>query len=227
MQTPSRNAQKKEVSDMFSRVLFPPLLTTPLPPRCMAPCRRFSPPRKVLCLERDSFGMDLSTKFGKEIPSRNLHEKRSDFVSESEGRGYLEDVWDFQAFSQTVFELRFPLGNEGKEGKNLSSQTWPGSSRHSAPRHLRPPDRGWCVFMSHQGVRFTAGNLWGSACFWELLVEILEKSGELLGDLCTLLIKIVSDQKDCLPQTLLRSSTTTFRTAKLTDRPLIVQQLIR
>ena len=25
-----------------------------------------------------------------------------------------EDVWDFQALSQTFFELRFSLGNEGK-----------------------------------------------------------------------------------------------------------------
>ena len=34
-----------------------------------------------------------------------------------------KDVWDFQAFSQTFLELRFSLGNEGKGGKNLNSQT--------------------------------------------------------------------------------------------------------
>ena len=45
-----------------------------------------------------------------------------------------KDVWDFQAFSQTFLELRSCLGNEGKDGKNLNSQTWPGT-----PRHPRPP----------------------------------------------------------------------------------------
>ena len=51
-----------------------------------------------------------------------------------------KDVWGFQAFSQTFFELQFSLGNEGKKGKNLSSQTWPGSPRRPSPRHPRPPD---------------------------------------------------------------------------------------
>ena len=41
----------------------------------------------------------------------------------------------------TFFELRFSLVGEGKEGKNLSSQTWPGNSRRPSPRHLRPPDK--------------------------------------------------------------------------------------
>ena len=47
-----------------------------------------------------------------------------------------------QAFSQTFIEPRFYLGNEGKGGKNLSSQTWPGSSRRrrSSPRYPRPPE---------------------------------------------------------------------------------------
>ena len=49
-----------------------------------------------------------------------------------------KDVWNFQAFSQTLLELQFSLGNEGKDGKNLNSQTWPGT-----PRHPRPPD--WSV----------------------------------------------------------------------------------
>ena len=35
-----------------------------------------------------------------------------------------KEVWDFQMFSQTFFELQFSLGNEGKDGKNLNSQTW-------------------------------------------------------------------------------------------------------
>ena len=29
-----------------------------------------------------------------------------------------KDVWDFPVFCQTFFELRFSLGNEGKDGKN-------------------------------------------------------------------------------------------------------------
>ena len=49
-----------------------------------------------------------------------------------------KDVWEFQAFSQTIFELRFSLGNEGKDGKNLNSQTWPGTPRRPSPRHPRP-----------------------------------------------------------------------------------------
>ena len=34
-----------------------------------------------------------------------------------------KDVWDFQAFSQTFLNCRLSLGNEGKDGKNLNSQT--------------------------------------------------------------------------------------------------------
>ena len=51
-----------------------------------------------------------------------------------------KDVWDFQAFSQTFFELRFSLGSEGEDCRNLSSQTWPGSPRRSSSRHPRPPE---------------------------------------------------------------------------------------
>ena len=51
------------------------------------------------------------------------------------------DVWDFQAFSQTFLELLFSLGNEGKDGKNLNSQTWPGTPRRHSPRHPRPPEK--------------------------------------------------------------------------------------
>ena len=49
-----------------------------------------------------------------------------------------KDVWDFQAFSQSFFELRVSLGNEGEDGKSLNSQTWPGSPRRPSPRHPRP-----------------------------------------------------------------------------------------
>ena len=41
-------------------------------------------------------------------------------------------------FSQTFFELQFSLGDEGKDGKNLNSQTWPGTPRRPSPRHPRP-----------------------------------------------------------------------------------------
>ena len=51
-----------------------------------------------------------------------------------------KDVWEFQAVSQTFLELRFSLGNEGKGGKNLNSQTWPGTPRRPSPRHPRPPE---------------------------------------------------------------------------------------
>ena len=45
------------------------------------------------------------------------------------------DVWDFQSFSQTFLELRLSLGDEGKDSKNLNSQTWPGTPRRPSPRH--------------------------------------------------------------------------------------------
>ena len=31
-----------------------------------------------------------------------------------------KDVWDFRAFSRTFLELRFSIGNEGKDRKNLT-----------------------------------------------------------------------------------------------------------
>ena len=69
--------------------------------------------------ERGSFRMDLSTKFGKEIPSRNLRKKRS-------GRGKrallqmlaLESKW----FEENEEERREELGKEG------SGLPWPSSS---------------------------------------------------------------------------------------------------
>ena len=45
-------------------------------------------------------------------------------------------------FGYNGIELRFSLGNEGKDGKNLNSQTWPGTPRRPAPRHPRPPNHG-------------------------------------------------------------------------------------
>ena len=48
------------------------------------------------------------------------------------------DVWDFQAFSLTLLELRFSLGNKGKDNLAWNSQTWPGTPRRPCPRHARP-----------------------------------------------------------------------------------------
>ena len=47
------------------------------------------------------------------------------------------NVWNLQALSQTFVEQQFSQGNEGKDSDNLSSQTWPGSSRRPSPRHIR------------------------------------------------------------------------------------------
>ena len=49
--------------------------------------------------------------------------------------------WDFQTFSQTICERRFSPGNKGKEGRNLSSQTWPENPNRSPPRHPQPHDK--------------------------------------------------------------------------------------
>ena len=40
-----------------------------------------------------------------------------------------KDVWDFERLSQKFLELRYSLGNKGKDGKNLSSQSWPWKSQ--------------------------------------------------------------------------------------------------
>ena len=76
--------------DLFSRVLFflfAPFAGGPLFPRFSQHIfALFSPSKSALCcrakgtahsLKRGNFRMDLSTKFGKEIPSRNLRAKRS------------------------------------------------------------------------------------------------------------------------------------------------------
>ena len=62
----------------------------------------------------------------------NSHQKATDVCK--------KDVWDFQASFQTSLEVRFSQGNEGGNGKNVSSQTWPESPRRPSPRHPRPPD---------------------------------------------------------------------------------------
>ena len=50
------------------------------------------------------------------------------------GRGCLvEGCLGLPRILPDISELRFSLGNEGEEGKNLSSQTWPGSPRRSPP----------------------------------------------------------------------------------------------
>ena len=36
--------------------------------------------------------------------------------------------------------MRFSLVNEGSNGKNVNSQTWPGTPRRPSPRHPRPPE---------------------------------------------------------------------------------------
>ena len=69
-------------------------------------------------------------------PAQNL----SKFVFQKAADVWKKDVWEFQAFSQTFLGLRFFLGNEGKNGKNLNSQNWPGTPRRPSPRHPRPPE---------------------------------------------------------------------------------------
>ena len=64
--------------------------------------------------------------------SRNIDQKAADV--------WKTDVWDFQAFSQTLLELRFSLGNKGKDSKNMNSQTWPGTPRRPSSRHPRPSE---------------------------------------------------------------------------------------
>ena len=67
-------------------VLFAPFAGHPSSSPFLGTFSPFAPPRKVLCSVeqraqrrawRGRSGMDLSTKFGKEIPSRNLRKKRS------------------------------------------------------------------------------------------------------------------------------------------------------
>ena len=51
--------------------------------------------------------------------------KKTDKPTQKAADVWKKDAWDFQAFSQTFLELRFSLGHERKDDKNLNSQTWP------------------------------------------------------------------------------------------------------
>ena len=125
----------------------------------------------------------------------NPEESPESLSTEIWGRNYCQkaadvcktDVWDFRVFSQTFLELRFSLGNKGKDSENLNSQTWPGTPRRPSPRHPRPSDtelippeslqipmrRGeglkWAMFRKPQPlqlvqkVRQYTSNLYGSA----------------------------------------------------------------
>ena len=77
----------------------------------------------------------------------------SEFLVERESQKaadvWKKDVWGFQAFSQTFLELRVSLGNEGKDGKNLNSQTWPGTPRRPSSRHPQPPEKGTVQWHLH------------------------------------------------------------------------------
>ena len=57
-------------------------------------------------LERSSFGMDLATKFGKEIPSRNLREKRS---ASFEPGSYFPMVSSGEFIRGRVIQCNFPM----------------------------------------------------------------------------------------------------------------------
>ena len=108
-------------------------VTVLLPMLCKeAPSKKTSPfptflGLQLILLQRLPYTIRTST-----IGAINISQKAADV--------WKKDVWDFQAFSQTSLELRFSLGNEGKDGKNLNSQTWPGTPRRPSPRHPRPPE---------------------------------------------------------------------------------------
>ena len=77
---------------------------------------------------------------------RGFFDSRRSFVGwrdQNAADTWKKDVWDFQVFSQTFFELRFSLENEGKDGKNLNSQTWPGTPRRPSPDIRDLPTGDW------------------------------------------------------------------------------------
>ena len=94
------------MADLFSRILFsflPLLLATPLPLPFFGTFAPFAPLENALFCrgrgtaetsERSSFRIDLLRKFGKEIPSRNLRENRSD------GQGAVKGVYLKGLFAQ-------------------------------------------------------------------------------------------------------------------------------
>ena len=68
----------------------------------------------------------------------------------SEGRGCLEEgCLGLPGVFPDIFWIANKLGNEGKDGKNLNSQTWPGSPRRPSPRHPQPPDT---TFNHNEGI---------------------------------------------------------------------------
>ena len=77
--------------------------------------------------------MDLSTKFGKEIPSRNLRKIKNRTVADV----WEKDVWEFQAKSGSSSSCRLFLHFLGKIGVQGMSGKTPGS-----PRHPRPSEKG-------------------------------------------------------------------------------------
>ena len=72
------------------------------------------------------------------INRANVYEKKKWF--QKAANVWKKNVWDFRAFSQTSLEQQFFLRNEGKDRKNLNSQTLLGTPRRPSPRHPRPPD---------------------------------------------------------------------------------------
>ena len=89
--------------------------------------------------------------------SRGYYQKAADV--------WKKDVWDFQVLSQTLLELRFSLRDKGKNGKNLSSQTWPGSPRRPSPRHPRPADTKKTPRL-HCKISKKSGHSQGNFYFW-------------------------------------------------------------
>ena len=57
----------------------------------------------------------------------------------SEGHGCLQEgCLGLPGVLPDIFRIAIFLGNEGKDGKNRNSQTWPGTPRRPSSRHPRP-----------------------------------------------------------------------------------------
>ena len=115
--------------------LFPSLPANPFSPLFLGTFSPLSPPWKVLCSVEEraqrrawrggSFRMDLSPKFGKEIPSRNLRGKRSEHYYRRQGSrkgvrvpiGVLGQV-NAHAFVKTTFS-KLPLLSAPKSRDSL------------------------------------------------------------------------------------------------------------
>ena len=55
----------------------------------------------------------------REQPQTNMNKRIIKNCTQKAAGVWKKDVWDFQAFSQTFFDVRFSLGNEGK-----TARTW-------------------------------------------------------------------------------------------------------